>query len=421
MKALIIIIGDEILSGRTQEANLKHLALTLKNYHVTLETSWIIHDDLDVIVSHLKKAIHVADLVFVSGGLGPTRDDLTKMALATFLNVPVEESKEAKTLVTEQYSSKGRSWNPSSNNYHLLPKGVFPFRNPLGLAPGLCSIQGNKAIVFAPGVPREFQAMVDLSILPELERRGLVESRKIRTITIRTKRISEEKIFSEVAPELWDFLEQYGKVSSLPHFFGVDLVVTLKEDFNKEVILQQIKEKLRSSLLWENIWNFGDEELPEIIIKKASSVGLSFSIAESCTGGLISHLLTNVPGSSRAFKGSIVCYSNESKVDFLEVEKSLLDGIGPINQDVAKQMSLGAREKFNTDIAISVTGLAGPSSPVEDLNFLGPVHIGLSTPEGCESFFYEVRGGRVDLKNRFASYALLHLFEAIKLRGPKAP
>ncbi|MBH47305.1 MAG: hypothetical protein CME71_03950 [Halobacteriovorax sp.] len=253
----LIIIGDEILNGRTVDANLPWLAPWLFKQGLKLGNVSIVRDDQAQMLAALELAWSRSDIVLTSGGIGPTLDDLTKTVLAEFAGKKLQENKLARAIVENNYARLQRPWSPSTNGYHLIPEDFIATDNPGGLAPGLVWLNNNKALMAAPGVPKEFALMIEQVFFPLLKTKGFNVAGDQAQVIMRTYGVPEEKIFGELCPSLWQQLEAFGKVSSLPHLTGVDILVTFDEAKNKDKF--QMKFKPLSSLAHYRV-TFGNGE-----------------------------------------------------------------------------------------------------------------------------------------------------------------
>lgn len=408
-----IIIGNEILNGNTAEANLATLAKHMLPQGIKVKQTRIIGDQLEEIIKALEDFNQGPEIVIVCGGLGPTQDDVTKMALAQFLKVPLEENNEAQAIASDNYQRFGRSWNPSTNSYHILPRGVKALKNPDGLAPGLVYQKGKKLFFFGPGVPREFSLMVQKEFIPFIQQQiGQQDQQGLELFKIRTQGIPEEKIFFELAPKLWSKLEEFGSVSSLPQIIGVDIVVNFKRqlwDFStlKEKFLAMPEAKI----LAPSIWQIGGLNLEEFVLQKFKDQKLTLALAESCTGGLLASQFTDIPGCSEVFQGSAVTYSNLAKEKILKVSPQTLNEHGAVSLQVAKEMAQGALAQFQSDVAIALSGIAGPGGGTQDKP-VGTVAIALAFKgQETQAKFHHLKGDRLRLKKRFAARALFDLLE----------
>ena len=413
MNVSVIVIGDEILNGRTKDLNASWISSFLFNKGMDLISIHFIRDNAEEIKTTLEATLIESDAVITSGGIGPTIDDKTKNTLADFFHKKISERADVKSIVEKNYERFNRPWNSLLNHYHFFPEDFLAINNPKGFAPGLAYYepQRKKLVMSAPGVPSEFSAMVEEEFLPIITKHfGSLLNENRQTI-IRTEGIAEEKIFNELCPTLWSDLEKFGKVSSLPHIIGIDIIVTYQGKQNHE---QAIKKILEESPLAKHVWHWGPETLPEIILQKAQDKKLTFSFAESCTGGLCSSKITDHSGASAVFMGSVVSYANSAKANLLEVNPLTLQKFGAVSAETAIEMATGARQKFNTDIAISITGIAGPTGGTPDKP-VGTVVIGFATKESTGAKTYVIPGDRLRKKERFSERALLTLLELITL------
>jgi nicotinamide-nucleotide amidase len=412
MKVQLIIIGDEILSGRTQDINTKFLGEFLLKQGHKLTKVITIGDDPETMREAFLKATGEAQLVLTSGGVGPTLDDLTKKVSAETFGKKLIESKEAEQVVVDNYLRFGREWN-KKNSYHIFPEDYEAIANPSGLAPGLLYFDPNKkfAIAHAPGVPREFRDMVKEKILPRVETVLGKNAQLIKQFCVRTHSVPEEVIFFKMCPDLWAQLEKFGKVSSLPHVVGCDIIVSYDaEKFPHAVI--DLKNIFQATPLVPNIWHWGNESLPEIILKKVLEQKINIGFAESCTGGLTSSRITDLAGSSNIFKGSIIAYANEIKINQLGVSPKTLEKFGAVSVECALEMAIGAQKNLGVDLAISFTGIAGPDGGTVEKP-VGTVCIGWCYKNISGSEKFEFKGDRLKLKERFSERGLLKILQLL--------
>ncbi len=415
MRTGLLIIGSEILSGRTQDKNLETLAAALREKGMVIAKTIVIKDDLVTIAENMQALMQEFEWTFCSGGLGPTRDDITKEALCRLASVTLEENPDAEKLALLHYQRYGRIWTKQTNAYHLIPKDVVPLENPAGLAPGLFFNQKGHQLFCLPGVPREFKEMLIQSVLPLVEHHPSFHKNIIDYITIRTHGVPEEKIFFQLCPKLWDDLEKYGEVSSLPHTIGVDIIIKLKNGFIKLDTEQVLKRLPSLAPLLPNIWQWGPHSFQEYLIELCQKKNIKLAIAESCTGGLVAHKITMVPGASQIFLGGVISYSNEIKKDILHVQSETLETHGAVSIEVASEMAKNVRKDFKADFSLATTGIAGPEggSPQKPV---GMVCIATSGPDSSISVkSYQMKGDRTHLKERFSDRALLDLILNIEL------
>ncbi|MDO9182240.1 MAG: nicotinamide-nucleotide amidohydrolase family protein [Bacteriovorax sp.] len=416
LKVSMIVIGDEILSGRTTDLNGSWLSKFLFIAGLEFKALRFIHDDIDEINQALTASLLESDIVITSGGIGPTIDDKTKNTLARFFNKKILERSDVADIVTQNYSQFGRTWAPGHNHYHHFPEDFMATNNPRGLAPGIVYYEktSNKLIMAGPGVPREFSEIVEKEFFPLIKKYFAHRFQENYQTVIRTKAIAEEKIFFDLCPTLWSDLEVYGKVSSLPHTIGIDIVISyhgsLIDHQKKEA---DIKNLIMSTPLAEHVWQYGNIPINELALAMAQKKKMSFSFAESCTGGLVSSKITDLSGSSSVFMGGVVSYANAAKIELLNVSSKTIDDHGAVSIEVATEMALGALHKFKTDYAVSLSGIAGPlGGSVEKP--IGTVVIGYASKKinGARTFIFP--GDRIRKKERFSDMALLTLIELME-------
>ena len=417
VKAEVIIIGNELLKGRTREGNGHYLTKVLGKHSIHTNKLQIIGDDHAAIAQSVELALATKpELIFVSGGLGPTEDDLTKTSLANIFEVKMTQNELAATITKENYKRMQRPWKPELNFYHHFPKEFTPLNNPVGLAPGIFFTH-NKILIFVlPGVPREFRAMLDQECLPIIKQSYPQPIESFDSYTIKTSGLPEENIFNQLCPTLWQDLQQWTNgqgISSLPNLTGIDIVLQLNTslkpltDYHTEIM-----QYFDRSPLAPYIWHYGDEPLAELIVKYLQKMGQTISCAESCTGGLISCLLTDVSGSSEVFPGAFITYSNQQKITQLDVSPKTLESFGAVSPEVAFEMSQGAQKHLKSDYAISITGIAGPGGGSMDTP-VGTAYMAITTPTVTKNFHLSFTGDRQTLKKRFSQKALFYLYQEI--------
>jgi len=401
----LINIGNEILSGDTRDTNGPWLSKYLEKLGVQLKQISIIPDKRESILATLSEATQRSNLIIVGGGLGPTDDDITKKTLADFFQKILKINPVASELVKSHYARINRQWTPAHNFYHMIPEDFEPLSNAVGLAPGLFYQTAKAAIIVAPGVPLEFQSIVKETI----NRKNLIKIHPpLFQLQIRTKNITEEMIFNEVSAELLKKIRPFTEICSYPRSYGgVDLVIKSSQN------IEQLKEDFLNSPLNPYIWQIGNLTLAELIIQMATLKNIKLGLAESCTGGLISSMLTDVSGSSACYMGSIVAYSYEIKMNILKVKKETLDRFGAVSKETAWEMAKGAYEQLGVDIAIGTTGIAGPLGGTPEKP-VGTIGVGLFSKNFSKSELFTFRGDRLGLKKRFSQAALHELLEVIK-------
>ncbi len=409
MQAELIIIGNELLNGKIKDKNIHYFSKFCFKNNLDLYQVQIIKDTKEALHNALDIAFKRSDFVLTTGGLGPTKDDQTKELLAQYFNKEINFSKRALEITQAHYKRGKREFNKETNLYPNIPDDFLPLSNPTGYAPGLLyKFEDKKILAATPGIPREFQTMLDEVVSPLLPTNNSFS----KHIIIKTNRIAESKIFNELCPNLWEELQVFGEVSSLPHPLGVDIAVVINKPHDEDKVLSLIdKSKLK-----DHIWHIGADLLEEVIIKEATLKKLKIGFAESCTGGLCASRITDISGSSSVFWGSIISYSNEVKIRSLNVKEETLNHFGAVSAEVAKEMAVGALENMNLDIAITTTGIAGPGGGSKEKP-VGTVGIGFATKEKSDSKIYHFSGNNNDregFKFKFSQAALFKLLEVIR-------
>lgn len=416
LKVAMVVIGDEILNGRTTDLNANWLAKFLFKEGMLLTSTQFIRDNESEIIETLNRALNEADIVITSGGIGPTLDDMTKKCLAKMFDKKIIENQTVIPVVEENYRRFGRSWNPSLNFYHHFPEDFLAINNPKGLAPGLGFYLADrkKLLLSGPGVPREFHDMVSLEFFPMIQKYFSGQFVKNYQTIVRTHSVPEEKIFGELEPELWSKLENFGKVSSLPHTIGIDIIISYHgTEENHQLTQNKIKDIFEQSKMQEYVWQYGNLSLSELILKKAVEKKLTFGFAESCTGGLTSSKFTDLSGSSACFMGSIVSYDNSIKEKLLGVSPETLKSFGAVSEQTVKEMCQGGKKVLNVDICVAITGIAGPTGGSAEKP-VGTVYFGVHSKLGTQFETTVVPGDRPRKKDRFSDRALLLLLEEIE-------
>ena len=408
----MIVIGDEILNGRTTDLNGSWLSKYLFKQGMQFKSLRFIRDNVDEINHALDASLKESDIVITSGGIGPTLDDKTKNTLARYFNKQIVESEKVASIVTENYIRFGRNWTKETNHYHFFPEDFQATSNPKGLAPGITYFTPEKKLIMAgPGVPREFTEMVEVEFFPLIKKHFHDRFEENFQTVVRTQGVPEEKIFFELCPSLWSDLEKFGKVSSLPHTIGIDIVISYHGDVDSHLVTQQkIKELILSTPLKDHIWQWGNVSVQELVLQKAKNKKCTFAFAESCTGGLTASKITDIPGSSAVFHGGIISYDNSIKENILNVKAQTLKNHGAVSIEVATEMAVGARDLLKTDYVVSISGIAGPDGGTPDKP-KGTVAIGFASKDKSGAHLYHFPGDRIRLKERFSDKALLTLLE----------
>lgn len=378
----LISIGDELLLGQTVNTNASWLAETLSEAGYRVRRVHTIADDAKDIQSTLKEAVKHSRWVILTGGLGPTKDDITKKTLAEFAGTPLVAHAEALSWIQTFFEKRGRTLTDLHHEQAKMPEGARLFRNPLGTAPGMWLELGKAVAISLPGVPYEMKALMTEGILPamlEQQAGATIRYRILRTIGLPESEIAER------ISEIESGLPAHIKLAYLPSLAQVRLRITaLGADpttLEKEIdgVAEQIQE-----VLGDSIYGEGNLEIENLVGQLLKARGATISTAESCTGGYLAHRLTSVPGSSAYFVGSIIAYANQVKTKNLKVPKVLISKNGAVSESVVKAMAEGARKKLKTDYALATSGIAGPDGGTEEKP-VGTIWLALAGPKKTQT------------------------------------
>lgn len=399
MKIELITIGSELLSGVTLNTNAHYVGEQLGRFGLTLSRQIAIPDEHDVIISTLRESLARADWVIVSGGLGPTNDDITKNAIARLLDRPLVLHDDLLAQLRERYTRAARAVTASLDTQALLPQDAEAIPNPVGTAVGFYLKQGKATLVAVPGVPREMRPMISDYIAPRIAAEASV---KTVTVTWSTTGFPESRLYEQLEPQISRHPEI--TVAFLPSTLGVRLRFLAGGD-DARARLARWCDEIRP-IVGEALYSEIDEGLPVVLRRMLLERHLTLALAESCTGGLTAKRMTDVPGSSAYVLAGFVTYSNEAKTDLLSVPEKLIAEHGAVSEEVAKAMSDGARRKTGADCAVSITGIAGPDGGTEEKP-VGTVWIACAV-KGSETVARKLHflGSREMIRERAAQAAL---------------
>jgi nicotinamide-nucleotide amidase len=358
VKAEIISIGDELLIGQVVNTNASWLGIEFNLAGISIYQITAVSDDRNHILTALAEAGHRAEIILITGGLGPTKDDITKQVLCEYFNTRLVFNDDVYQNIERLFGARGVKIGELNRKQAEVPESCIPIPNLNGTAPGMWFEKEGKIYISMPGVPYEMKMMVTGSVIPWLQKR--FKTGAIVHKTVMTMGIPESVLANKIAN--WeDQLPNNIKLAYLPQPGAVRLRLTAKGD-DKILIEKQVNieiEKLKE-ILPDEISAFDDEPIFETIGKLLREKNKTLSTAESCTGGYIAHLITSVAGSSDYFKGSVIAYSNEIKINLLGVNPSSIEKFGAVSEQVVTEMAASARRILATDYAIAVSGIAGP-------------------------------------------------------------
>lgn len=411
MLAEIITIGDEILIGQIVDTNSAWMAKALNAIGVKVKQITSVSDDADHIIEALGQAEKRARIILITGGLGPTKDDITKFTLAKYFNVGMRRDAAVLENVEEIFKRYNRPMIDVNIRQADVPEGCTVIQNKNGTAPCMWFDHNENIIVSMPGVPFEMMYLMEEEILPRIKK--LFDLPFIYHKTILTAGLGESFLAAEIA-EIEDSLPPAIKLAYLPKLGQVRLRLstsgTNEEQLKQEVEIyaQQIVAKLKNYVVAED-----DIAFEKAILDLMKEKGLTLSTAESCTGGYIAHLITKHPGCSAVFAGGAVAYSYELKESVLGVKASTLSKYGAVSEQTVKEMAEGAIAHFNTDYSVAVSGIAGPDGGTEDKP-VGTVWIAVASRHRTVARMFSFGNKRIQNIERSASSALGMILNQIK-------
>ena len=410
MRAEVISVGTELLLGQIVDTNAAYLSSLLPQFGIDLHYRVTVGDNEARLADALRTALARADIVFTIGGLGPTADDLTKETVAAVVGDELVLHEESAKRLRAFFAARGIEMPEANLKQAMIPKRGRVLANPLGTAPGAAFETGDKVVIVLPGPPREFVAMVDSEVAPYLRELVGEGAEVIRSRILRIAGLGE----SSVAEMVGDLLEGSNPtVAPLAAAGEVHLRITAKaaSPAQADAMIDEMDARI-SAILGNAIFGRDDESLEKVVVEKLIERRLTLATAESCTGGLIGNRITDISGSSKTYLVGFVTYSNQAKKEILGVDEQLLDKHGAVSREVARAMAEGARAVSGADIAISVTGIAGPTGGTA-AKPVGLVYMALAAADGTIAFEHRFSGSRMDIKLRASQAALnmlrLHL------------
>ena len=404
MKAYLITIGDEILIGQTVNTNVSLIGEKLTENDVQVIKSSVIADDHNTIINEFKSAFNQAEIIIVTGGLGPTHDDITKKCISEFFNSELIMNESILNDVRELFAKRGRELTKINEEQALVPKIARAIRNENGTAPGIYIEKEGKIFVAMPGVPLEMERMFLDAVIPEIIEKNSKKVSTSKTLNLLTTGIPESFLFQQLG-DLNELLVG-SKLAFLPNQFGVKMRITSSGETEEIALnkLLEIEQKIRS-LVGRYVYGKNDDTIEEVIAKLLIDRGLKLAVAESCTGGLISNRLTNISGSSAYFERGLITYSNGAKVEHLNVSEDTITEYGAVSLQVAQQMAEGIRAVSGTDLGLAVTGIMGPGGGSADKP-IGLVYIGICDNSVVTAKEFKFGENRLLNKDRTSQAAL---------------
>lgn len=422
-RAAILAIGDEIVSGLTTDTNSGFIARLLRGAGIDITGFFSVADEEDAILGTFRRALEDADLVISTGGLGPTADDLTTACVARLASVPLELHEPSLRAIEERFRARGIEMPANNRKQALLPRDADPIPNPLGTAPGVLlrlpadhpeAGGAQRLLVALPGVPREMSRMMEETVLPRVAALAgavVIGSRVFSTVGLTESKL-DELLAGSVNPG-------EGRLSFRAAFPRLQARVTATAASPGELDARLDRlQAVISSRLGDHLYAIGDVGLEDEVGRLLRESGATLAVAESCTGGLIAHRITDVPGGSKYFLEGVVAYANDSKVRALGVSPETIAREGAVSEATVREMALGVRLTAGATLGLATSGIAGPSGGTPEKP-VGTVCIGLAWPEGIWSHTYQLAPrSRSWVKEMTAQIALDRLRRHLAGIGP---
>lgn len=408
----VVTIGTELLLGHTVDTNGGWIGarLAAEGFSVTRRTA--VPDDAATMTTAISEALARSRMVICTGGLGPTSDDFTKPVVAELYGRPLVHDEAWFEVVKERFAARGIRMPDINRNQAEVPENARIFHNARGSAPGIViedDVIGTTILL--PGVPFEMRGLMEDHVIPYL-REKLAAGPPIIERWLRTNGIAESAIAERVA-DIVPSLEPLA-VSFLPNAYGEDIRITCWGDFEPEEAERRLADAQQriAAALQPYVYAHAKDDLAEIAGNALRERGLALALAESCTGGLLAQRLTNIPGSSDFFLGGVVTYANAAKMKQLNVRESTLVNHGAVSEQCVGEMAAGAMQSFGADVALAITGVAGPGGGTDDKP-VGTVWIGIATLDGVNAQKLKFGGDRAEIRTRASQAALALLMRTM--------
>lgn len=406
--AEILAVGTEILMGQIVNTNAAYIARELRDLGISSHYQTVVGDNEGRIIEAIKVALERSDLLLITGGLGPTEDDISMESVAKALGLELELHEESWARIQAYFTLTGREVLESNKKQALMPVGQTVLPNDNGTAPGVFVETEYKGkigyVVLLPGPPSENTLMFKSYLQGILKQKSYmsIQSRFIRLIGI-GESMAEEKIR--------DLVHEQSDPTIAPYASEGEVVIRVTTASSRdEAALAAAELRLEDSIsairerLGDYIYHIGEESLYEVVYMKMKEKGLTLGIAESCTAGLLSSRFGDIPGVSAVYRGTVVAYDNQVKMDLLGVQASTLEAKGAVSAEVAEEMARGARQALSSDYAIAITGTAGPDGGTAEKP-VGTVYIAVAGPEGVSTTHYRISGNRARVRSNASLWA----------------
>jgi competence/damage-inducible protein CinA-like protein len=411
MDAEIIAVGSELLTPYRLDTNSLYLTEKLNALGIEVRFKTVVGDDPERLAAVFRTAIRRSGLVILTGGLGPTEDDVNRNVVADVLGRRLIEVPEIRQRIQERFASLGRSMAKNNLRQALVPEGAEWLVNEQGTAPGIWLEQNGVTIVLLPGPPGELRALFEAQCRPRLER--IAPKERIRTRVLKVVGLPESEVDERIAPIYMAYKNPATTLLATPGAIEVHLRARAASDAEAEALLAELGDKIELAL-GDHIFSTHGESLEEVVGTRLLMKEKTVAVAESCTGGLLSERLTRTPGSSNFFLGGAVCYSNELKTKMAGVPQTLIEENGAVSKPVAQALAEGIRKRAGASLGVGITGIAGPGGATPEKP-VGLVYVALADEQGTELREFRFPGNR-DRIRHWASQAALEMIRR-RLRG----
>jgi len=399
----LVTIGTELLLGFTVDSNAAEMGRALAANGVRVVRRATVGDDGDAIAAAVSEALARTGAVITTGGLGPTRDDITKMAMARLFDRRLVLDEGVLAALEDRFRRMGRWPMPPLNRSQAeVPEGALPLPNRWGTAPGLWLEDGPRLVIMLPGVPREMRGLLAESVLPRLARRGR-PGEAIRSVLLRTAGIPESALAERLAP-VEDTLAPL-TLAYLPAVTGVDLRLTAWSGGPQEEALLLEAASRVAEACGPHYYGRDEDDLAAAVLDRLRAGGRTLAVGESCTGGLVGARLTAVPGASDVFVGGVVAYDNRVKTQLLDVPEPVLEAYGAVSEETVRAMAIGAQRAFGAWASVAVTGIAGPAGGTPEKP-VGTVWLAAAAGDSVRALRRVFPGDREEIRQRTAQASL---------------
>lgn len=409
MNVEIVAVGNEVVGGYIVNTNASYLACEVRK--LGMHTKWMstVEDDPKSIEEALSQALKRAEVIIITGGLGPTPDDLTKEIVCKTLNMPLHVRQEEVEKIKRYFAKKGKVMPKNNEKQAAFPNEAIILPNDCGTAPGCIMESGERIVILLPGPPHELRTMFNQYVVTWLEKKSHL---CYQNLDIKCFGIGE----GECAERLEGLIGQNDQMSVATYINEEEVIIRITS-WNKDKLvgkneIEKVKKQVEACL-GEFIIGYNDERLEENIVKKLLEKNYTVSTVESCTGGMIAATLVNCSGVSECFKEGVVTYSNEAKMAYVDVKADTLARVGAVSEETAREMAEGIRKRAHSDIGLSSTGIAGPGggTPTKPV---GLIYIGIATNEGTDVYRLQLNGTRQKNREQTVKHILFQLYKKLK-------